>query len=78
MIDDDLLRRLGWSDDLIQAVAAAAEPLRASPGSEIEVPSATTSSVAGNAIYTDVVINRTATDFTVKAPEPADTKPPSR
>jgi len=73
MIDADVLRKLGWSDDLIKAVVEAAEPMRGTPGTEIDVPTAIVHSTSGSVIYSDVVINNTARAFTVQ--EPVDASP---
>lgn len=76
MIDANVLRQLGWSDELIKAVASEAEPLRATPGTEIEVPITVVHAASGSAIYSDVVINNTTKEFTVQVP--ADSEPPAQ
>lgn len=59
MIDPDLLRQLGWKDDLIAAVTRVAEPMRtAADGiTNAGTPPLTTHCVAGNAIYADQITN---------------------
>ena len=68
MIDRDVLRQLGWSDRLIDAVSQAAEPLRHSvKAEEISAPIGQVQAVATTAIYSDVVANNTSRAFTVSS-----------
>lgn len=71
MIDSELLRRLGWSEDLIKAVNRVAEPLRESDGriASITAPHTRVQSVACGAIYSDAAISNTLQGFTVLEPE---------
>lgn len=78
MIDASVLRQLGWSDELIRSINEAAEPLRATPGTEIEVPTTTVHSTSGSVIYSDVVINNVAREFTVQAAPAEATKPAAK
>lgn len=70
MIDADLLRELGWSNDLISAVTRAAEPLRATHEklTNIGAPITVNSFVAGNAIYADHLLNSSTQEITIKLP----------
>ncbi len=77
MIDANVLRQLGWSDDLIKSVEEAAGPLRATPGVEIEVPITSVSSVSGSVMYSDVVISHAAREFTVQATPEGDAPSPA-
>ncbi len=66
MIDRDVLRKLGWSDELIAAMNNAAEPMRQLAGvDEISAPIQQIEYVSGTAIYTDAVVDNTFRGFTV-------------
>ena len=68
MIDKDVLRQLGWSDHLIEAVSQAAEPLRRSVEiEEISAPVERIRAVSTTAIYSDAVANNTFRAFTVSS-----------
>lgn len=68
MIDRDVLRQLGWSDQLIDAVSQAAEPLRHSvEAEEIAAPIEQVQAVSTTAIYSDAVANNTFRAFTVSS-----------
>ena len=68
MIDRDVLRQLGWSDQLIDAVSQATEPLRRSAEiGEISAPIERVQAVSTTAIYADAVANNTFRAFTVSS-----------
>lgn len=66
MIDRSVLRQLGWSDSLIDALCQAAEPLRGSVIlHDLQVPIIRTQPVSTTAIYSEVVANNTFRAVTV-------------
>lgn len=66
MIDRDLLRQLGWSDRLIDAVSQVAEPLRrAAKAEKIFASVEQIQTVSTTAIRSDAVANNTFRAFTV-------------
>ena len=68
MIDKDVLRQLGWSDRLIDAVSQAAEPLRRSiKPEEISAPVEQVQAVSTTAIYSETVANNTSRALTVSS-----------
>jgi hypothetical protein len=68
MIDRDVLRQLGWSDQLIDAVSQAAEPLRRSVvAEEISAPVEQVLAVSTTAIYSEAVANNTFRAITVSS-----------
>jgi hypothetical protein len=73
MIDPELLRQLGWSNDLIDAAIQAAEPMRrtASRASRIE-PFTGIQSISCSAMYGDSVINNTLRELSVVQPGSMD------
>lgn len=73
MIDTVLLRQLGWSNDLIQAVLRVAEPLRNTPTAHVGQPQSNYRATACSAVYADAVMDNTAKVFEV--PQVAETSP---
>jgi len=79
MIDPELLRQLGWSNDLIQAAIRVAEPMRetASHASRIDAITGT-QSISCSAIFADSVINNTLREFSVAQAELPDSAKTAR
>ena len=69
MIDSALLRELGWTSELIEAVTRVAGSLHHAPTSGIAIPSAKVHSLSCTAMYSDVVVNNTAREITVPTPD---------
>ena len=68
MIDPILLRQLGWSNELIEAVTQAAMPIRNSADRIATVENGTyVQSISCSAIYADSVVNNTFREFRVVA-----------
>lgn len=66
MIDRDLLRKLGWSDGLIDSISQVAEPLRRSVHvGPITTPVVQVQPISSTAIYSDAVTDNTFRAFTV-------------
>lgn len=66
MIDPILLRQLGWSNELIEAVTQAAVPIRNSADRVATIENGTyVQSISCSAIYADSVVNNTFRGFTV-------------
>jgi len=74
MIDASLLRKMGWSNELIDAVDRVAKPLRANPAAQIPLPTFPgVRSTASSAIYGEAVTQNTATVIEVsEEPEPSE------
>jgi hypothetical protein len=68
MIDADLLKQLGWSDDLIAAVSRVAEPMRNYPLADVPLPGASVLSISSSAVFADAVVNNTSREFKVAEP----------
>lgn len=66
MIDPAVLRQLGWSEELIQAVTRVAEPMRENPAVRVPLPTSNVHSVSSSAVYADSVVNNSARDFRVE------------
>ena len=66
MIDPELLRQLGWSDKLIQAVTDVAESIPVIPFPDVSLPTTDVQSISGTAIFADAVINNTTREFWVE------------
>lgn len=61
MIDTDLLRQLGWSNELINEVSRIAEPMRQTNDKINTGLDITTKNYAvGTAIYVDQIVNRSS------------------
>lgn len=71
MIDSNLLRELGWSDELIEAATRVAEPLRKSIAAtpEIDTPQTRAHSVAATAIYAESAVSNTLREYRISEPE---------
>lgn len=67
MIEAALLRSLGWSDELIEAVTHAAEPLRHTPTASIVVPVTKVQSLSCTAMYSDAVIANTSREISTRS-----------
>lgn len=68
MIDANLLRQLGWSEELIRSVSEVAEPLRATPGADTDLPEMGVHSTASSAVFSEAVVNQTAKELIVQMP----------
>jgi hypothetical protein len=67
MIDATLLRKLGWSKELIDSVTHAAEPLRENPASELEMVTLVEYAESGSAVYAGSAVISSAQGYTVHA-----------
>lgn len=67
MIDSNLLRQLGWSDDLIEAVTRVAKPIRHSETAiqNIYTPHTVSYTVGAKSLYAESVINNTLHSYRV-------------
>ena len=68
MINDDLLRQLGWSNDLIDEVTRVAEPMRRTCDKLDFVPSVTTYNYSvGSSIYVNQDMNGASQTIHIKS-----------
>ena len=68
MIDANLLRQLGWSDDLITEVNRVAEPMRRTSDKMDTGPNISAQNYSvGNAVYADVAIDATSEAIKIKS-----------
>lgn len=61
MIDAALLRKLGWSEELIAAADNVAGSLRTNPAAGIPLPTGSIRSAATSAVYSETVAQNAAT-----------------
>lgn len=66
MIDVNLLKQLGWSQELIDETTRTAESLRAGDILDVGGPHAHIFSVGASAVYADASQVNTASTFTVQ------------
>lgn len=73
MIDKDTLRQLGWSDELIDSVSDAAEPLRHEAlGGETYIMTEQAYVVSGSVIYSDAMVNNSLRVLSVTEQDETD------
>lgn len=69
MIEATVLRKLGWSEALIEAMARVAEPLRQAPICVSVFPTGMAQSLSCTAMYSDVLVNNTAMEVRLTTPD---------